>query len=275
MDALAQAIELPSAIQESSEASDKARQAPGIQSDEVIAAMRKVHAGFEGQSGYVAQFGDSITFSMAFWSPIGWDAPETYLTLDDGLPKTPENLRWRDYVKGTRDKGPEHANYSGWKVGQLNKAMDTVLQRDKPEVAIIMIGTNDISGGKVPKGYRAELEEVIGKCLDAHCVPILNTIPPRRGRDDAVSAANEIIRAVAKEKHIPLADFYAECLRLRPDGSWDGTVISQDGVHPSGGKTNVYTDENMQSCGYALRNWVNFLVLRQLYFRVLNTEDNS
>ena len=26
--------------------------------------------------------------------------------------------------------------------------------------------------------------------------------------------------------------------------------------------------DNLKSCGYALRNWVNFLALRQIYFRV-------
>jgi len=244
-------------------------------SPSVVEAMRKVHAGFSGQSGYVAQFGDSITYSMAFWSPIGWDEPQRYLTDDDGLPKKPKNARWRDYVKGTRDKGPKFANYSGWRVGQLLKAMDAVLQREKPEVAIIMIGTNDISGGRVPDTYRANLEQVIRKCTAAHCVPILNTIPPRRGREMAVAEANKIIRDVAKKMNVPLADFHAECLRLRPGDSWDGTVISKDGVHPSGGKSNVYTVENMKNCGYALRNWANFLALRQIYFRVLHPDEDS
>jgi hypothetical protein len=246
-----------------------------VQRPEVLEAMHKVHAGFQGKTGYVAQFGDSITYSMAFWSAIGWDDPQQYLTEDDGLPKQPATARWRDYVKGARDKGPEFANYSGWRVGQLLKAMDTVLEREKPEVAIIMIGTNDISGGRVPDGYGDQLEQVVRKCMDAHCVPILNTIPPRRGHDKAVDDANQLIRDLAKRRNVPLADFHAECLRLRPDNSWDGTIISKDGVHPSGGKSNVYTEENMKDCGYALRNWVNFLVLRQLYFHVLNEQDRE
>ena len=41
--------------------------------------MKKVHARFRGTEGYVAQFGDSITYSMAFWSPLGWDCPDKYL----------------------------------------------------------------------------------------------------------------------------------------------------------------------------------------------------
>jgi len=266
---VATAIQLPARYAAQAEQQQAAMLKPGVQSAEAITAMRKVHQAFKGQQGYVAQFGDSITYTMAFWTPMGWDNPERYLTADDGLPKTPGSKRWRDYVKGARDKGPKHANYSGWTVGQLNKAVDSVLERDKPEVAIIMIGTNDISGGKVPDGYRKGLQQVVQKCLDAHCVPILNTIPPRRGRDAAVAAANKIIRETASNMHVPLADFHAECIRLRPDGSWDGTIISRDGVHPSGGKSNVYTADNMASCGYALRNWVNFLVLRQLYFKVL------
>ena len=100
-------------------------------------------------------------------------------------------------------------------------------------------------------------------------MPILNTIPPRRGRNDAVEAANRVIREIALECKVPLADLYAECLRLRPGQTWDNTIISQDGIHPSGGQSNVYTEENMKRCGYALRNWVNFLAVRELYFRVL------
>lgn len=235
---------------------------------EVVAAMRKAHAGFKGQAGYVAQFGDSITYSMAFWSAMSWDRPERYLTADDGLAKTPKNQRWKDYIKGARDKGAKFANYSGWTVGQLLKSVDAVLARDKPVAAIIMIGTNDISGGKVPQGYASDLEAVVQKCIAAHCVPILNTIPPRRDRDEAVEAANEIIRKLALRLHLPLVDFHAACLQLRPGTTWDGTIISKDGVHPSGGKTNDYSMENMKGCGYALRNWVNFLAIRQLVLQV-------
>lgn len=233
-----------------------------------VAAMRTAHRGFSGQAGYVAQFGDSITYSMAFWTAIGWDEPDQYLTQDDGLPKRPER-RWRDTLQGFRAKGPEHGNYSGWRIGDVLRAADGVLQRERPEVAIIMVGTNDVSGGRVPDDYRAGLEQLVKKCVAAHCVPILSTIPPFRGRDKVVAEANQIIRELAQQQQTPLVDYYAACLELRPDRTWDGTIISQDGVHPSGGKTNVYTADNMRICGYALRNWVTFLGVREVYFRVL------
>jgi lysophospholipase L1-like esterase len=205
---------------------------------------------------------------MAFWSPMSWDDPQRFLTKDDGLPKTPAKGRWRDVIQGARDKGPKFGNYSGWRVGNLLKTMDAVLVRDRPEAAIIMIGTNDISGNRVPAGYRAGLESVIAKCLKAHCVPILNTIPPRRGHDTSAKEINQIIRALALKHNLPLADYHAACLRARPGNAWDGTIISKDGVHPSGGKTNLYSEINLKTSGYALRNWVNFLVLRRLHFRV-------
>ena len=68
------------------------------------------------------------------------------------------------------------------------------------------------------------------------------------------------------------SDFHAAILQRRPGNSWDGTLISKDGVHPSGGKSQDYSKENLKACGYALRNWVNFLILREVYFRVLHPE---
>jgi len=273
--AVAAALELPARIRAERKKAAAQRLQVGHQPEEVWAAMRRVHAGFDGQRGYVAQLGDSISHSLAFWSPIGWDEPQRYLQQDDGLPKKPAKMRWRDYVKGTRDKGAKHGNNSGWRVQQVLQAMDEVLRRDKPEAAIIMVGTNDIAGGRVPDNYRPGLEKIVRNCLGAKCVPILNTIPPRRNRQEAVLEANAIIRDVAEKFDVPLADYYAECLRRRPGTSWDGTLISGDGVHPSGGKTNDYSEENLNDCGYALRNWVNFLVYRQLYFHVLAPDEKS
>ncbi len=239
-----------------------------VKEPEWVKPMRKVHAGFKGQPGYVAQLGDSITYSMAFWTPIGWDEPQQYLKEDDGLPKTPPSKRWRDVIQGERDKGPKHGNYSGWTVKNVLGVIDSVLKSNKPEMAIIMVGTNDISGGSVPKTYEGDLEKIVEKCLTAHCVPIINTIPPRRGREKAVHDINQIIKRVGKKHQIPLVDYHAGILKRRPNDSWQGTLISKDGVHPTGGKTNVYVEENLKNCGYALRNWLNFLLVRDVYFRV-------
>jgi len=237
---------------------------------EWVAAMKQVHGKFGGSAGYVAQLGDSITYSMAFWSPMSWSDPDKYIP-DDGLPKRPAK-RWRDTVKGARDKGGPNGNYSGWRIGNLLGVLDKVLSQKKPEVAVIMIGTNDVRGNTVPGNYESGLETVLKKCMAAGCVPILTTIPPRRGKDAGVAGANAVIKKLAAKHKVPLIDYHAEVLKRRPN-DWDGTLISKDGVHPSGGKTNDYSEANLKTSGYALRNFLTFMKFREVYFKVLNPKN--
>jgi hypothetical protein len=234
-----------------------------------VKPMEKVHADFKGETGYVAQLGDSITHSMAFWSVMSWTYPDKYLAGADAMPKTPPGSRWRDVIKGARDKGPKHGNYSGWRVGNVVKVLNDVLARNRPEVAIVMLGTNDMDAGPA---YRNGLEAIVTKCLDANCIPILNTIPPKRGRLDTVNAINAVVHEIAKKHGVPLVDYFAEVMKRRPGSSWDGTLISKDGVHPSGGKSQDYSEDNLRNSGYALRNWLNWLMYRRIYFRLLHSD---
>ena len=240
--------------------------------DAWVREMRKLHANFTGTPGYVALLGDSITFADAFWTPLEFTDPAQYLAGNDGLPTHPQGKLWKDIIKGTRGKGLDHCNGSGWQVGYILRKIDEVMDREKPEVAIIMIGTNDIGIGQVAPGWQEQYEKIVRKCLDNHCVPILNTIPPRRDRDDAVAATNEIIRNVAGKYRVPLVDYHAELVRRRPGKEIYGTLMQNDGVHPSAGKTNVFTDTNLSDSGYALRNWMNFLAYREVHFRILHPE---
>jgi lysophospholipase L1-like esterase len=234
-----------------------------------VAPMRKVHAQFDGDKNYVAQFGDSITTSLAFWSPLGWDDPEKYLPDDDKLAKTPQGKRWRDVIQGVRDKGSKFGNDGGWRVENILSVQAEVLKEKRPAVAIIMVGTNDVRGNMVPAGYAEGLAKIVDNCLAAKCIPILTTIPPMRDHDKAVAEANEIIQKLAADREIPLIDYHAGILERRPGQTWDKTLISADGVHPSANKTNVYSADNLQNDGYALRNWVTFLKFREVYFQVL------
>lgn len=236
---------------------------------EWVEPMRKIHAEFKGDENYVAQFGDSITTSLAFWSPLGWDDPEQYLSADDGLPKKPTGKRWRDVIQGVRDKGSSLGNDGGWRVGNILSVQEKVLEAKRPAVAIIMVGTNDVRGNKVPAGYADGVAKIVDNCLAAKCIQLLTTIPPMRDHDRAVAEANDLIHKLAAERKIPLIDYHAAILERRPGQSWDKTLISADGVHPSAGKTNVYSAENLKIDGYALRNWVTFLKFREVYFHVL------
>ncbi len=74
-----------------------------------VEPMKTVHAGFRGNPGYVARFGDSITYSIAFWTPIGWDEPQQYLTKDDGLPKRPEKRTGATRSRASRPRAAKTA----------------------------------------------------------------------------------------------------------------------------------------------------------------------
>lgn len=238
-----------------------------------IEAMKAVHQEFTGTAGHIAQFGDSITYTMAFWKPFSWSDPDQYVP-DDKLPKHPAAGRWRDVIKGAGDngKGPEAGNYSGWRSSDLLKAVPKVLASTKPEAAIIMIGTNDAKGNQLASDYADHLEKIVSLCLEAKCVPILSTIPPMRGTPDSVAKTNDVILKLAAKLKLPLVDFHAAILANAPGGKWDGTLISEDGVHPSGGETQNLSEENVKKSGLALRNRVTFLKLREVWFRVLYPE---
>ncbi|MFH1708630.1 MAG: SGNH/GDSL hydrolase family protein [Planctomycetota bacterium] len=232
-----------------------------------VKPMRKVHAGFAGDETYIAQFGDSITVSMAFWSPLRWSDPDQYVP-DDGLPKRPEGKRWRDVITGTDAKGGEFACDGGWTVQNMLQAMPAALDKTKPVAAVIMIGTNDIRGNAVPAGYKSGLEQAVNLCLAVNTIPILTTIPPRKDCEKAAEEANTIIRALAEAKKVPLVEYH-NAIRERRPNDWLGTLIDADGVHPTAGATENWSAENLKKSGYALRNFVTFLAFREVYFRVI------
>lgn len=248
------------------------KEAVAADPDAWIEAMKPVHARFDGTPGYVALIGDSITVTDAFWTPLEFNDPAQYLSGADGLPRYPDGMKWKDVIKGTRGKGLEHCNGSGWQVNYVLRAIDAMLARQKPEVAIIMVGTNDVGPGYVAPGWQEQYEKIIAKCLAVNCIPILNTIPPRHNRDEPVAQINRIVRVVAARYKVPLVDYHAELTRRRPGDTCWGTLMQHDGLHPTAGKTNVFTDENLSDSGYALRNWMNFQAYRQVYFRVLHPE---
>jgi lysophospholipase L1-like esterase len=86
---------------------------------------------------------------------------------------------------------------------------------------------------------------------------------------EAVESANKIIKELAARHKVPLVDYCAAILASAPDGKWDGTLITNDGVHPSGGATQDFSEANLKKSGYAVRNWVNFLMVREVYFRAV------
>ena len=119
----------------------------------------------------------------------------------------------------------------------------------------------------------AYLTSIIDKLEAHHIVPILSTIPPRAGAEsDSTIQFNSAIVQLAQSRALPLIDFYQEVLLRRPGTTWFGTLISTDGVHPTGDNggytvnSNPYlpggdpatqtTGDALLNVGYLLRTWL-------------------
>ncbi len=242
--------------------------------------MAKVHARFNGRAGTFAQFGDSITDTLAFWSPLPYDRKNAPPAMEKAFQLVKERMRpecWRDW------KGPKFGNEGGQTVRWADEHVDTWLKTLNPEVALVMFGTNDLNSLDRDE-YRDRLRHVVRRCLENGTVVILSTIPPRHGFAEKAAAFADAARDVARERAVPLVDFHAEILKRRPD-DWDGalevfrdhegydvpTLLARDGVHPSAPRRfqGDYSEEALRCHGYNLRN---FLVLLA-YAEVLEAFD--
>jgi len=229
--------------------------------------MVQVHAGFRGRPGTFAHFGDSITETLAFWTPLKRARKDAPPEMEHAFRRVEAHLRpecWRDW------KGPEFGNQGGRSIRWADANVGDWLGRLNPEVALVMFGTNDLSDLRVDE-YRDRLRSVVRKCLDRGTVVILSTIPPRHGFAGQTAAFAEAARKVARELSVPLVDYHAEVLKRRPN-DWDGatadfrafdaydvpTLLARDGIHPSAPRwyQDNYSEKALRNHGYDLRNYL-------------------
>ncbi len=235
-----------------------------------VEPMSQVHQKFQGVQGTFAHFGDSITVTMAFWTPLldeRQNAPPEMETAYSLVKGYMQNQCWRDW------KGSRYGNQGGMTIRWAHQHIDDWLEGLNPEVALIMFGTNDLNSVPLPE-YRQKLRDVIRKCLANGTIVILSTIPPRHRMAEKAAQYSKVIREIARDMKVPLSDFYKEILERRCE-DWDGalekfssyqgydvpTLIARDGVHPSHPKRyrNDYSPEALKHCGYSLRNYLTLL----------------
>jgi lysophospholipase L1-like esterase len=226
--------------------------------DDWVAAMKAVHAKGTAQKGSVSQIGDSITYTKAFLAGLAWGKPQ------GGGDWNAVCSRVTGKLLNDR-KGPDHCNFSGWTAQDGLGKIKGVLAAEKPEIAVVMYGTNDVSKGVKVADYEKNMAAIVDACLEAGCVPILSTIPPILNKDARVKEFNDAIQKLAAEKKVPLVDFHAAILSRQPDGAWNGTLLGKNDVHPSGGNNNFdFSDANLKTCGYALRNFVTLQAMKDV-----------
>lgn len=248
---------------------------------EWAAPMKEVHAKFKGTPGTFAHFGDSITVTMAYWTPLAYEPKG----LSDEAARDLELVKkyqiedcWRKW------KGPDFGNQGSMTIRWADENVDKWLKKHNPEAALIMFGTNDL--GQVPlKEYEEKTRSVVRRCLDNGTVVLLSTIPPRTGMVEKSKEFADVARKIAKEEKIPLVDYFGEIVKRRPD-DWDGamakfkdvkdtygvtTLISRDGVHPSNPKVD-WSEEGLSKNGYQLRSYLSLRAYASVVRSVLQAE---
>ena len=247
-----------------------------------VAPMKQVHAKFTGKKGTFAQFGDSITVTMAYWSPLQYEHKNL-----DSAGKTAFDVVSSYMLKDCWDKwkGPDFGSNGSMTIRWADENVDRWIKKLNPEVVLIMFGTNDINQLKIEE-YEAKTRSVVKRCLDNGSIVILSTIPPRSGKLDQARQFSDVIKKISTDMKVPLVDFFDECLKRRPD-DWDGTLakfndgnkdvyqvptlISKDGVHPSNPKqfSGDYGEEGLRSNGFVLRNYLTLIAYADVIQKTL------
>ena len=230
------------------------------------------------QATVFSKVGDSITVNESMFTPIGYGQ---YNLGDFGYLQNTIRFFSTPTATGANSfAGISLAASSGWTTDTvLNpafanpeycRANESPLQCEyrlnRPAVALIMFGSNDVIA--VPaEDYARNLRTITEFSITQGIIPVLSTIPPRRGFEDRTAFYNQLIREVAAQFGTPLWDYHAAMLTL-PDAG-----LSEDGLHPSAPPNPSvnganFTGDNLRY-GYVMRNLTALQVLDTLRREVL------
>jgi lysophospholipase L1-like esterase len=248
-------------------------------------AMREVGERFTGTEGVVLHLGDSITFASPYtaWARQGrGKAPEDEAVLRwshcgeendlDGWYLAHHDLG--EYWSYTAAGGVRADQFLAGGYGGL-PSLAEMLEKYNPQVAIVMLGTNDAWSGRPVEDYVRDMTEIIGLLLDNGTVPILSTIPPMAPAPELAEQYNEELWKLAERHALPVVDFHGEILARRPGGTWNGTLLNKDDPHPTASRAGVTpesepTPENLRESGYLLRGWLSVRKLAEVKARALD-----
>lgn len=175
-------------------------------------------------------FGDSITEGAV--SPVNG---RTSLIRTSAYPFLLQRRLASRYV--TQDirvvnagKGGEHVTFA---FGRFNAE----LMKHRPEVLLLMAGTNDLdlTYGSGPSRAAASLERMVDTASAAGIDPYIMTIAPQRRAEYAplVSSINNRIRSIAARRDVVLVDVHNLLLTGQCDGIQPIPCIGSDGTHPT------------------------------------------
>ena len=164
---------------------------------------------------------------------FGNNDPARVTAIGDSITEGTGERPWPSRLEGRlRARNPQARVNNRGQGGQPTSAgLGTVshaLATDHPGFILILEGTIDVRAGTSLDAAAQNLREMVRRAKDNHAVPILGTVPPQfgesRGFIDRVNALNPLIRQVAADERVTLADVFAAL----PDASF-----FSDGLHPN------------------------------------------
>jgi lysophospholipase L1-like esterase len=233
------------------------------ESYDYVKAMKAVAANFKGKPGVYIHLGDSITYANqnTAWARAGQGqtAEEKAFLKWSHAGERNDSDGW--YLASVDvPSGRSHTAASGVRADEYLKggkgglpSLSEIINKYKPQLALYMLGTNDITGGRPVGQYIADVEKAVDMLLAHGTVVIVSTLPPYRGKAKQVEEYNAALRNLAKMKQVPLIDLHAE-MKVRAGDQMENLYLGGDGVHLSFPAANgPASDENLKKSGYLLR----------------------
>lgn len=127
-----------------------------------------------------------------------------------------------------------NAGISGQRTDQMLARIQTDVISKKPDMCIILGGTNDVSQSIPIATTRANIETMITTLLQNNILPVLCKIPPRNGTayDSGTSLINLNVVDLARKYKLPLIDFYSVVTTNTGDYI-SSPAYTLDGTHPT------------------------------------------
>jgi hypothetical protein len=230
--------------------------------EDVVQNLRQIHwcNWDQGWNKFrVATLGNSITVQNLHWEPLNGSVTGI---SNAGAINSFKNSTFaqNSWCSASNCKGSSHGNQSGQTIMWVSNQVPTVLSNDRPMIAAIMIGTNNVRNGwSSPTCQQSldcwpdtvEFNMILDQLVNAGVIPIITTIPPiddtdggwaprTHDPDTYLIPYNNKLRTLAQQKKLPLADLHQWCLDHGPI-----TSLLSDWAHPSGCGSNgaVFSDD--------------------------------
>jgi lysophospholipase L1-like esterase len=158
------------------------------------------------------------------------------LTIGDAAPNGPATVAGQPFPKGNEGNGGYTIANPSTKGGIAGAITDQSLSTYKPNIVLLMIGTNDILQNidlaNAPARLSSLIDEIITGAPSA--LLVVSSIPPCCN-DATVQAYNATIPDLVKSraqagKHVLFVDAHAAFVK---DANYKSDYISSDGLHPS------------------------------------------